>query len=342
MDDSETIPDDALSLYRAFQYCMAVISFVGLLVLFFLISLEKAAQHQTWLQAVNRFNILLVIKCVCQIILHIAIGLRCWSSCPSVAFGVITYALENGAIYTMAQCYILFLWMRASDVIKKVFPKSMCYFQYIVQISPLIFVSTFISDVYLSWDQHAHSESQASDTSVLFNTILSLLASGTAVVFDLITLTTFLRYLYRISRDAEIRLDSHLRTIAQFGVLTSSIALTSFVFNVVELMYTPGTKIQVLLYYATITWIDLVLFLLIGMKARLIVVRARRDSNVNISAREVNSTKCDSVRDSTTPKDGTKSPTSSSFSPKMGLSPKMGRSMLNISRSYSDGRVLSR
>ncbi|ORY30136.1 hypothetical protein BCR33DRAFT_724443 [Rhizoclosmatium globosum] len=116
---------------------MAVISGIGLCFLSSLIVFETQSQSRK--KTFNAFNILLFMLCICQITLHICTGLRYWlHSDISVITGVTLFLVEDASVYGLLYCYILYTWLRGSEVLRKVIPKGVKYFKGLVYLSPIV------------------------------------------------------------------------------------------------------------------------------------------------------------------------------------------------------------
>ncbi|KAJ3063517.1 hypothetical protein HDU99_004802, partial [Rhizoclosmatium hyalinum] len=210
-------PDFVLVMFNL-QYLMIAMSSTIFLVLLGLIWRDGKL---FWRQVINPINILLAVICLFQIILHMSIVLKCWESCHSVVYGVVTFLVEDIAIYVIVQCYIQFAWMRGYEVLRKMFPKYINYFQWFVRLSPVVFVLTVIVDaVVISMNLEGNTFSTVYMYLNVIDIVLTALSGWTAVIFDTTVFFAFVYYLRKISADADISLDNRLKIIAQFGAVT--------------------------------------------------------------------------------------------------------------------------
>ncbi|KAJ3281035.1 hypothetical protein HDU79_011145 [Rhizoclosmatium sp. JEL0117] len=256
-----------------FQYAMMAVSVLGLGFIVVLIALEKGNTHLSWKQVANPFNLLLVTISLLQLCLHSSVAFKCWTDCAISEFA--RYVVEDVSIYGIVQAYILYSWLRGWEVLRKISPRLIPYFQGIMRICPVIYGSTIVADVATVWYSRENADTKIYRCIYIVDTIVAGLSGLIAVVFDLVMLITFVKYLRQLKADGDMEIERRLKIIAQFGTLTSLVAIIAFIFDVSYIQFPPESEEHIILSYTALFCIDLIVCLLIVMKGVLLVEKSK-------------------------------------------------------------------
>ncbi|ORY46775.1 hypothetical protein BCR33DRAFT_109750 [Rhizoclosmatium globosum] len=263
-------PDSYLPHFSRFQYTMAVISTLSLVGLLLFIVYENDDTKNGFRLKFNSFHFLLMAIYGFLAANHFLLGYE--ASCQELnSFTkTVIYGIEEVCSYGVVYSFLLYSWLRGYDVLRKVGPGWIVKpYRVILILLPIFFTATVCLDIFIYWRIDIDMRLDKDDWIILWDYGLIIINGAVSVLFDTTMLIAFVVYLRRIGSEGESG-DTRLKIIARFGVVTSLFAICTFGLDVVINTLNLDTFTYGLLYYLTITCLDIVAGLFLAMKVCLL------------------------------------------------------------------------